>query len=304
MKKYGIKKIASIFLVICLSVGLFQFFRANAAGDASFKDMDGSEYYAEAVKALAELDIINGYPDKTFRANNTITRAEMCAIALRTQGLEKEAQKAKGKTNYSDVADSHWASGYINKATELDIVQGDGNRNFRPDANVLYEEAVKIIVNAVGYGEEAIAKGGWPDGFIQVAQEKGMLENVPGNKGVIISRGAVALLTYQGLARQIESSESPLAEIPGNPNNYGGGNSGNSGGNSGNGNDNPTIVVHTEFPNGITEKNYIDITYTATPSKGASIDVVYMLVDGSVYKAVYVHDDPERNTLEIGRAHV
>ena len=48
--------------------------------------MPDSAWYAEFVKAAAELGLIDGYEDGTFRPNAPITRAEACTIVNRTLG--------------------------------------------------------------------------------------------------------------------------------------------------------------------------------------------------------------------------
>ena len=51
--------------------------------EGTFLDVDGDEWYADAIAAAEELGIIGGYPDGTVRPNNNITRAETCAIVNR-----------------------------------------------------------------------------------------------------------------------------------------------------------------------------------------------------------------------------
>ena len=51
--------------------------------EGTFRDVDGDEWYADAIAAAAELGILGGYPDGTVRPNNNITRAETCAIVNR-----------------------------------------------------------------------------------------------------------------------------------------------------------------------------------------------------------------------------
>lgn len=51
--------------------------------EGTFLDVEGDEWYADAIAAAAELGILGGYPDGTVRPNNNITRAETCAIVNR-----------------------------------------------------------------------------------------------------------------------------------------------------------------------------------------------------------------------------
>ena len=49
-----------------------------------FTDIVGNEWYADIVQAAVDLNLIGGYPDGTMRPQNSITRAEACAIVNRT----------------------------------------------------------------------------------------------------------------------------------------------------------------------------------------------------------------------------
>ena len=55
----------------------------NVSGTASFRDMSGDEWYAEAVYTLSKLGIVQGYKDGTFHGNDSISRAAFTAIASR-----------------------------------------------------------------------------------------------------------------------------------------------------------------------------------------------------------------------------
>ena len=51
--------------------------------EGTFLDVDGDEWYADAIAAAEELGIIGGYPDGSMRPEANITRAETCAIVNR-----------------------------------------------------------------------------------------------------------------------------------------------------------------------------------------------------------------------------
>ena len=62
------------------------FKHVGGASSNPFNDVPDSAWYAEFVKAAAELGLIDGYEDGTFRPNAPITRAEACTIVNRTLG--------------------------------------------------------------------------------------------------------------------------------------------------------------------------------------------------------------------------
>lgn len=168
--------------------------------ESGFTDVKDTDYYAQAATTLAELNILAGYPDGTFGPEKSITRAEMAVVVCKMIDKDTEAQKAKGKTKFSDVEEGSWATGYINVASEEGIISGDGDGTFRPGDNVKYEEAIKMIVCALGYGDDIeVDASDWSKGYIEVAKEKGITDDLKGSKGEASTRGDVAVMAYNGI---------------------------------------------------------------------------------------------------------
>lgn len=187
----------SLALVLALIMVLSSFSFVSAAPD--FADVKGTEY-EEAVARLELLNVLKGYPDGTFKPANTITRAEFAAVAVRVKGLAAVAEAAKGlPSGFSDVPAGHWAAGYVGVAGSTGIVNGIGGGLFAPNAPVKYEEAVTMLVRALGYEVDAQTKGGYPFGYLIVAKEIELLDDVVGTMGLPASRGMVAVLTDNAL---------------------------------------------------------------------------------------------------------
>ena len=83
---------------------------------------------------------INGYPDKTFRPDREVTRAEVAAMFAKLLSLDT---KDSG-TAYKDVKPGHWAAGSINAVTKLGIFKGYGDNTFRPDAAITRAELAVV----------------------------------------------------------------------------------------------------------------------------------------------------------------
>ena len=209
------KRLTSIFLVLAMLLTLapMNIFAAEADKPV-FSDMKDTDYYAQAATALEQLDILAGYPDGTFGAEKSITRAEMAAIVCRMIDKETDAEKAKGETIFDDVKSDHWASGYINIASKEGIINGDGNGKFRPKDDVKHEEAIKMVVCALGYGDDVeVDAKDWSKGYLEVANEKGISTSLKGTKGKASTRGDVAVMSYNGLATESENSKIPATPV-------------------------------------------------------------------------------------------
>ena len=77
------------------------------AGEDSFSDISG-HWARENIQAGAKKGFITGYPDGTFKPQQSITRAEAVTIVNRVLGVS-----AGGDMPYTDVPATHWAHGDI-----------------------------------------------------------------------------------------------------------------------------------------------------------------------------------------------
>ena len=202
------KKLLCAFLASILIVSTFTVY---AGKEKIYSDVKGGEYYAAAVEVLSELDILNGYEDGSFKAERSVTRAEMAAVIVRMLGMDEEADDNKGKTDFDDVDKDHWASGYINTAVEEGIINGDGDGKFRPEDEVKHEEAIKMVVCAQGLGDGVKSSGtNWAKPYLEIAEENGISDGLETEKGEAATRGDVAVMVYNGLSTGITAPKLSL----------------------------------------------------------------------------------------------
>lgn len=174
-------------------MGLFCVFLLTSPALATFPDVDEYSGYMEAIEYVSELGIMVGDGEGNFNPNRTVTRAQMAVIICR---LLEKTENLTASTQFSDVPTNFWANTYISKVAELGIVSGYSNGAFCPSNPVTYEQAIKMIVQAVGYGEDATQSGGYPEGFIKIATEAGLLENLTANRSEVLSRADIAIILY------------------------------------------------------------------------------------------------------------
>jgi hypothetical protein len=156
--------------------------------------------YAEAARILGALGIMVGDAETgNFRPNDNILRSEMAKVSVYSVGLEEVAKSSTGATRFPDVVSNHWANGPINVAEQQGMVIGDDTGTFRPDDPVLFQEAVTIMVRALGYEPKASTSGGYPTGYMVVASDNQMLKGITANANAPATRGDVAQLVFNSL---------------------------------------------------------------------------------------------------------
>lgn len=161
----------------------------------AYTDVEEGTYVSEAVTVLSNLGILDGYEDGSFKPEATVTRAEMAKIVCETLGYDS---MGTSKTLFDDVSSKHWAGGYISTAYGLGIINGYGDGKFGPEDTVTYEQAVKMVVCALGYEPMAANKGGWPAGYTSVAANIGLTKGMSSS-----ARGDIAVLMYNALTTPV-----------------------------------------------------------------------------------------------------
>ena len=162
-----------------------------SASAMSFPDVPEDSLYATAIENISDLGIMVGGSNGNFNPDQIVSRCEMATIVCRVLGTTENLSKSEV---FNDVPVNHWANAYIARASQLGIVAGYGNGKFGPGDPVTYEQSITMLIRAIGEGDSANSKGGYPKGFIAVAEERFLLEGIPVEQGQGMTRGAVAML--------------------------------------------------------------------------------------------------------------
>jgi hypothetical protein len=105
------------------------------ADQPGFEDVNYTDWHVGYVLTLAEMDLVRGYEDSTFRPNDTISQAEFIVLAMKARHYEYEA--ATGE---------HWAMNYIRGAEAMGAIEaGMENREVLNSA-INRGSAARILV--------------------------------------------------------------------------------------------------------------------------------------------------------------
>lgn len=191
---------------LCLVLSLLLVLSGMSAFAATFSDVGEDVVYVDAVSSLSQLGIINGYPDGTFRPEQNVTRAEFTAMLMRSMGYGDIGATTADGLPFSDVSadnsDISWAIPNIVTSYNMGIINGYEDGTFRPSDNVLYEEAVKMIVCALGYGNGiSVDVEPWYADFISTANRLSILKTAQnlGSAGTPATRACIAQILYDSL---------------------------------------------------------------------------------------------------------
>lgn len=106
------------------------------------------------IEGLVNQGIISGFPDRTFRPNQAMSRAEFAAV------LQKAFQKATKRpyVPFIDVPSRHWAAPAIQKAFETGFISGYPGNRFRPDASIARMEVLLSLVTGLEITSDSITE--------------------------------------------------------------------------------------------------------------------------------------------------
>jgi len=177
---------------------------------AAFTDVPANHQYYDAVTNLSAEGILNGFEDGSFKPGDPVTRAQFTKIICYALSVGDLTYSEEERSIFTDLQPDHWAANNIVTAYKQGIINGMGDGTFAPEAGVQYEQAVKMVVCALGYSQtRADALGGYPGGYMSLANQAKLLKGITDAKMYeVMNRGAVAQLIDNMLdAEQIQDGQ-------------------------------------------------------------------------------------------------
>lgn len=114
----------------------------------TFTDIKGNPYQAE-IEEAAEMKIVAGFPDNTFRPQESVTREQavsMIVDALNTLTPIDVNEKPTSRVRpFLDVEQSRWSAAKINWAQWNIMPQGTATGNFRPNDYITRSELLAFL---------------------------------------------------------------------------------------------------------------------------------------------------------------
>ncbi len=194
----NLKKLVSVIVTVAMLISSFAAIGVSANGE--YGDVAANNSYYKAIKVLSGLGVVKGDDEGNFNPTNDIKRSEMVTLVCRALGEESVAL-ASGGASFDDVSANHWAAGYIAWGVSRKIVNGVGDNKFDPDASVKFQDAVVMVLRALGYDKVANRpeNGGYPTGYMKVASQKGVLAGANFDGAKAATREVVAQVIYNAL---------------------------------------------------------------------------------------------------------
>lgn len=117
----------------CVAGGMSESADILGGTTSQFSDVKANEWYTGYINLAVSQGYVKGYPDGTFKPNNTITNAEVITVIMRILG-------------YNDNLPGPWPVDYVAKAGNLEITTGIVTST---NANAVRGDVARMIDNAL-----------------------------------------------------------------------------------------------------------------------------------------------------------
>lgn len=124
------KKIITLLVILMLVIPM----TVNAA----FTDLEDNHWAKSYVDSLAQANIINGYPDGTFKPSNTLTKGEFLKLII-------TASKPNVSFTYGEKDFDHWAAVYVKAAENYNAIEKGTITIENIDEPISRIEVIKIL---------------------------------------------------------------------------------------------------------------------------------------------------------------
>lgn len=213
------KKIFSRLGVLQLVIVLFltNVFTASALVTDSpsgvFSDVGSANANIQAITYLKDQKIVEGYADGTFKPENKINRAEFLKIVMEASAnLNSSALEVAphdGLTNCFPDVKNEWFASYVCVAAQSKFVKGYDDGTFKPDKEITFAEASKIIANVLSLDVKPDDSGVWYKPYVQALSDKAAVpQDMPGFN-YDITRGQMAEMIWR---LKTDQSYAPTAD--------------------------------------------------------------------------------------------
>lgn len=146
--------------LLALLLAVFTVFPAAAFAEENNRFTDvGATFWAEAeINSMAQLGLVKGYSDNTFKPNKTVSREEFAVFITRAFYLDLPGG---GTQTFTDVPSSRWSYSSIEASKEFltGYYPPSGKAFFNPTGSATREDVAVALVKTLGYEPDDLKNG-------------------------------------------------------------------------------------------------------------------------------------------------
>lgn len=125
-----------------------------------FTDTNNNAWYAPYVRSAKTRGIVQGYPDNSFRPDQTVNRVELLKVFLKTTGVNIPTCNVAPYSDTPITTETRWYIDFVCFAKNNNLMHDDGYGRFNPAApmtrgdvaDLFYQAEMKGLTNGTYYG--------------------------------------------------------------------------------------------------------------------------------------------------------
>ncbi len=112
-----------------------------------FSDLADNHWAKAYILDMSEKGILSGYADGTFKADNSITRAEFAKVAVNAFNLKSDGAASA----FTDVTTDDWSYEAVSVLNALGIINGKSDKSFGKNDNITRQDMAVILSRIAKY---------------------------------------------------------------------------------------------------------------------------------------------------------
>ena len=181
---------------------------------------EGTIYVGSGTSKRADTSTLYGYSSGNERisqlrfvpATGFTGSVEIPYVACNSSGTPIASGKlclgvVEEMEDFSDINSSTWCYKYVLELSDADVIDGYSDGTFKPDNQVTYGAALKLIMLAAGYSEQAPVNSNVFSGYLARAQADGLVSGSV-NLNAPITRLAVSQIAAKAMGLDINNLSS------------------------------------------------------------------------------------------------
>ncbi|WP_016876818.1 fasciclin domain-containing protein [Chlorogloeopsis fritschii] len=189
----------------------------SPGAEVNFSDVAPNFWARPFIQALAQRNIITGFPNGTFRPQQPVERAEFAAMIAKA--FEQNQVRQLAESGFRDVKSGYWAASEIEEAFQTGFMKGYGGGLFLPEQPIPRAQAITALANGLGLSVDGTSANilrsyyqdaGWIPAYainpIAAATQANIVVNYPNLRSLNplrnLTRAEAAALLYQALVQQ------------------------------------------------------------------------------------------------------
>ena len=181
---------------------------------------EGTIYVGSGTSQRADTSTLYGYSSGSQRisqlrfvpATGFTGSVEIPYVACNSSGTPIASGKlclgvVEEMEDFSDISSSTWCYKYVLELSDADVIDGYSDGTFKPDNQVTYGAALKLIMLAAGYSEQAPVNSNVFSGYLARAQADGLVSGSV-NLNAPITRLAVSQIAAKAMGLDINNLSS------------------------------------------------------------------------------------------------